>query len=134
QPLGAVALFMIAVFVVAAVFAPLIAPFSPTEQFRSHFSEAPGGDFIMGTDHLGRDIFSRILYGARTSLIVSVVTVVVAGTIGTILGTVSGYFGGRWVDTVFQRVMDTLMAIPGLVLLLFIAALLGASVRNTIIA
>lgn len=134
QPLGAVALLMIAIFVIAAVFAPLIAPFSPTEQFREHFNARPGGDFLMGTDHLGRDIFSRILYGARTSLIVSVVTVVVAGTVGTVLGTVSGYFGGRWIDTVFQRLMDTLMAIPGLVLLLFIAALLGASVRNTIIA
>lgn len=134
QPLGAVALLLIAIFVMAAVFAPLIAPFPPTEQFRNNFSDPPGGRFIMGTDHLGRDIFSRILYGARTSLIVAVVTVLVAGTIGTILGTISGYFGGRWVDTVFQRMMDTLMAIPGLVLLLFIAALLGASVRNTIIA
>lgn len=134
QPLGAIAMLIIAIFVIAAVFAPLIAPFSPTEQFRANFSDPPGGDFILGTDHLGRDIFTRILYGARTSLIISVVTVLIAGTIGTILGTVSGYYGGRWVDTVFQRLMDTLMAIPGLVLLLFIAALLGASIRNTIIA
>jgi len=88
QPLGAIALLLIAIFVVAAVFAPLIAPFSPTEQFRTQFSKAPGGDFIMGTDHLGRDIFSRILYGARTSLIISVVTVVAAGAIGTVLGNV----------------------------------------------
>lgn len=134
QPLGAIALLLISLFVIAALFAPLIAPFSPTEQFRTQFSKPPGGDFIMGTDHLGRDVFSRVLYGARTSLIVSVVTVVAAGSIGVVLGTVSGYFGGKWVDTVFQRIMDTLMAIPGLVLLLFIAALLGASIRNTIIA
>ena len=134
QPLSAVALALITIFVVAAVFAPLIAPFGPTEQHRQSFHQPPGGEFIMGTDNLGRDIFSRVLYGARTSLIVSVATVVVAGAIGVAIGTVSGYFGGRWVDSVFQRIMDTLMAIPGLVLLLFVAALLGASVRNTIIA
>lgn len=134
QPLAALALLIIVAFVVLSALAPVIAPFGPTEQNRTAIQQPPGGQFLMGTDDLGRDIFSRVLYGARTSLLVSVVTVLIAGTIGVAIGVVSGYFGGRWVDSLFQRVMDTLIAIPGLVLLLFIAALLGPSIRNTIIA
>ena len=134
QPFAAVSLSIIATFVVASALAPLIAAHSPTEQIRTAIQQPPGGPFIMGTDDLGRDVFSRVLYGARTSLLVSVATVVIAGVIGVTIGTISGYFGGRWVDSLFQRVMDTLLAIPGLVLLLFVAALLGPSIRNTIIA
>lgn len=134
QPLGAVALFIIAGLVVAAVFAPLIAPFDPITQNRANFQSPPGGKFLMGTDDLGRDVFSRVLFGARTSLLVSVATVLIAGSLGVAIGTLSGYYGGRWVDSLIQRIMDTLMAVPGLVLLLFIAALLGPSIRNTIVA
>jgi ABC-type dipeptide/oligopeptide/nickel transport system permease subunit len=129
-----VALALIVVFVLAAALAPVIAPFDPIAQNREFFQARPGGEFIMGTDDLGRDIFSRVLYGARTSLLVSVATVLIAGSIGVAIGTLSGYFGGRWVDSLIQRIMDTLMAVPSLVLLLFIAALLGPSIRNTIIA
>lgn len=134
EPVGAVALVLVAVFVFAALLAPVVAPYDPVQQHRAHFQEAPSGQFLMGTDDLGRDILSRVLYGARTSLLVAVITIALGGVVGTVVGTLSGYFGGRWIDTALQRVMDTLMAIPGLVLLLFVAALLGASVRNTIIA
>lgn len=134
EPVGAVALALIAAFVLAALLAPALAPYDPVQQNRAHFQEPPSGQFWMGTDDLGRDVFSRVLYGARTSLLVAVLTVGVGGVIGAGIGVVSGYFGGRWIDTTLQRVMDTLMAVPGLVLLLFVAALLGASVRNTIVA
>lgn len=134
QPLGVVAFLAILVFVGAAAFAPMIAPFDPTEQHRDAFLQLPGGPYLMGTDDLGRDIFSRVLYGARTSLLVAVCTLVAGGAIGLAIGVVSGYYAGGWVDTLLQRVMDTLMAIPGIVLLLFVAALLGASIVNTVIA
>jgi peptide/nickel transport system permease protein len=134
QPLGAVAAMVIVLLVVAAAFAPLLAPFDPTAQQRENFLQVPGGPFLMGTDDLGRDIFSRVLYGARTSLLVAVATLAVGGVLGIAIGVVSGYFAGGWVDTLLQRVMDTLMAIPGIVLLLFVAALLGPSIRNTVIA
>ncbi|GGK74758.1 ABC transporter permease [Mangrovihabitans endophyticus] len=134
QPFAAAALAVIVVLVLLSVLAPLITPFGPTEQNRSAIQQPPGGRFLMGTDDLGRDVFTRVLYGARTSMLVSVVTVVAGGAVGVAIGIVSGYFGGRWADSLFQRIMDTLMAIPGLVLLLFIAALLGPSIRNSIIA
>ena len=134
QPMAAAALLIIIAFVVLAALAPWVAPFGPTEQNRTAFQQPPGGQFLFGTDDLGRDVFSRVLYGARTSLLVSVITVVLSGTIGTAIGVVSGFFGGKWVDSLFQRVMDTVLAVPGLVLLLFIAAVLGPSIRNTIIA
>jgi peptide/nickel transport system permease protein len=134
QPLGVVAFLAILLFVGAAAFAPWIAPFDPSEQHRDAFMQLPGGPYLMGTDDLGRDIFSRVLYGARTSLLVAVCTLLAGGAIGLAIGVVSGYYAGGWVDTLLQRVMDTLMAIPGIVLLLFVAALLGASIVNTVIA
>jgi ABC-type dipeptide/oligopeptide/nickel transport system permease subunit len=134
QPLGAIAAVVIVAFVLAAALAPWIAPFDPTDQHRDAFLQLPSAPYLMGTDDLGRDIFSRVLYGARTSLLVAVCTLVAGGVIGLAIGIVSGYFAGGWVDTLLQRVMDTLMAVPGIVLLLFIAALLGPSIRNTVIA
>lgn len=134
QPLATTAAVIILAFVVLAIFAPLIAPFGPTEQIRTAIQQPPGGRFLFGTDDLGRDVFSRVLYGARTSILISVATVVISGAIGTAIGVLSGYFGGRWLDSLMQRVMDAVIAVPGLVLLLFIAAVLGPSIRNTIIA
>ena len=134
QPMAAAALLVIVAFVVLAALAPWVAPFGATEQNRTAFQQPPGAQFLFGTDDLGRDVFSRVLYGARTSLLISVITVVLSGTIGTAIGVVSGFFGGKWIDSLFQRVMDTVLSVPGLVLLLFIAAVLGPSIRNTIIA
>lgn len=134
QPFGAVALILILLFLAVAIFAPLISPYSPLEQHRADIMVPPGGQFPMGTDELGRDIFSRVLAGARTSLLIAVATLIMGGLIGLVFGVISGYFGGTWIDNVIQRAMDTLMAIPSIVLLLFVAALLGPSVRNTIIA
>jgi len=134
QRLATVALVIIVLFVVAAIFAPLLAPYGATEQIRTAIRHAPDGRYWFGTDDLGRDIYSRVLYGARTSILISVTTVVVSGAIGTAIGVLSGYFGGRWLDSLLQRIMDAIIAVPGLVLLLFLAAVLGPSIRNTIIA
>lgn len=110
KPLGALSSAGIALIVLAAVFAPLIAPYDPTTTYPRDKLEGPSRAHLMGTDDLGRDVFSRIVYGARTSLVAGV-----AATIfGTLLGMVSGYAGGR-VDMVVQRIMDSLQALPALV-------------------
>ncbi|MCL3838251.1 ABC transporter permease [Aeromicrobium duanguangcaii] len=134
QPLGAAAAIIIVVFVALAALAPWLAPYNPLAQSRDEIMVPPGGGHLMGTDELGRDVLSRVMYGARTSLLISVATLAIGGLIGLVLGIVSGYFGGTWIDTVIQRVMDSLMAVPSIVLLLFVAALLGPSIRNTILA
>lgn len=134
QPLGAIAATIIVVFVAMALCAPWISPYDPLAQNRSAIMVPPNAEHLMGTDDLGRDVLSRVLYGARTSLLISVATLLLGGVAGLVLGIVSGYFGGTWVDSVIQRVMDSLMAVPSIVLLLFVAALLGPSIRNTIFA
>jgi peptide/nickel transport system permease protein len=133
QPLGAAALLLITVFVLAALLAPWIAPHDPLEQFRRDILAEPSAQFPLGTDDLGRDVLSRAIHGARTSLLVGVATTAVSLVLGTAIGVVSGY-AGRAVDVVLQRVMDAVQAVPGIVLLLFIAVVLGPSVRNTVIA
>lgn len=135
QPFGAVAFVIIMIFVLMAVFAPLLAPYNPVAQDRRSILTAPGvNGHILGTDQLGRDVLSRIIYGARTSMSVSIATVVIGMAIGVTIGILSGFFGGRWVDTLLQRLLEPLMAIPAIVLLMFVAAILGPSVRNTIFA
>jgi peptide/nickel transport system permease protein len=89
-------------------------------------------EFLLGTDHIGRDVLSRLIFGARISMIVGFFAVVVAGTIGTVLGIVSGYLGG-WVDQVIMRVTDTWLAIPALTFAIFLAAIVGPSALNIII-
>ena len=134
QPFGAIALLLIAFFVFMAIFSPWLAPYDPLEQDRVNIMVPPSGTHLNGTDDLGRDVFSRTMAGARTSLLISVLTLALGGLVGLVFGILSGYFGGTWIDNVIQRVMDTLMAIPSIVLLLFVAALLGPSVRNSVIA
>ncbi len=133
QPLGATALLLISIFVLAALAAPIVAPYDPIEQFRRDILEPPSAAYLLGTDDLGRDVLSRTIHGARTSLIIGVLTTGISLVVGTAIGVVSGYFG-RGPDLVIQRVADAVQAIPGIVLLLFIAVILGPSVRNTIIA
>ena len=124
QPIGALSLLFILLMTLIALLSPVLAPYEPDAQFRESIMVGPNADFWMGTDDLGRDVFSRILHGARISLYVGLATVVLSVLFGTLLGVVSGYFGGV-VDMVIQRIMDGIMAIPALILALFIAALLG---------
>ncbi|MCL2404256.1 MAG: ABC transporter permease [Defluviitaleaceae bacterium] len=120
-------------FVLVAVFAPLIAPYDPLEisivnRFQS-FSSA----HLLGTDNLGRDILSRLIFGARISLMVGITATAIGGTIGVIIGVISGYYGGK-IDTAFMRLVDMMLAFPGLLLALGIVAALGRSTFNVILA
>lgn len=133
QPLGVASLALILIFTLAAIFADVLAPHDPVHQYRQNFLAAPSGEFLMGTDDMGRDVFSRILYGARISLYVGLATVTLSILLGIIFGAVSGYFGG-WVDMIIQRIMDGILAIPALVLAIFIAALLGPAINNVVLA
>jgi dipeptide transport system permease protein len=137
---GAVAgLVVVALIVLVAIFAPLIAPHSPIEQFRG-FSKLPpiwveGSDprFLLGTDAVGRDMLSRIIYGARVSLFIGLAVMVVAAIVGIALGLAAAWYGGV-VDSVIQRVMDLIVAIPSLVLAILIIAVIGPNLMNTIVA
>jgi peptide/nickel transport system permease protein len=121
-----------------AIFAELIAPYNPEigilgERFKPPAWVAGGSDkYLLGTDHLGRDVLSRLIFGARVSLVVGFTAVIFAGVIGTLLGIMSGYLGG-WVDQVIMRVTDAWLAIPGLTWAIFLAAIVGPSAMNIVI-
>ena len=120
--------------VLTAVFAPqLSGGVSPTKGSLAEAIQAPGAEHPFGTDKMGRDIFVRVLYGARTSLASTFILVAVIFVIGTVLGILAGYFGG-WVDAVIMRIADMMIAFPGLVLAIAVAGILGASMKNAIIA
>ena len=120
-------------FLLAALLAPLLSPADPLAQNVVDGLHPPSREYLLGTDKLGRDILSRVLYGARISLLVGVAVVVVAGTIGTLLGVAAGYLGG-WVDEAIMRVTDIFFAFPALILAMAIAGALGPSLRNALIA
>jgi peptide/nickel transport system permease protein len=121
-----------------AVFADLIAPYNPEigtlgARFKPPFWQAGGSEaHLLGTDHLGRDVLSRLIFGARVSIVVGVTAVVIAGVIGTALGIISGYLGG-WVDQTIMRLTDTWLALPALTFAIFLAAVVGPSEMNIII-
>jgi peptide/nickel transport system permease protein len=119
--------------VVVAVIAPLIAPYDPVEMDLGNRLQAPSGAHWMGTDELGRDIFSRVLYGTRLALKIMIIVLLIDLPLGVFLGIVAGYFGG-WLDEVIMRLADIFMAFPRLVLAMAIGAALGPSLINTMIA
>lgn len=133
KPLGAFGAGIVLVLFVVALFAPLIAPHDPNESIRGARLVAPTWSHVMGTDNLGRDLFSRLIYGARISLVVGLGASIVGIVSGVALGLVSGYLGGK-VDEVMQRIIDSMMAFPGLILALALVAMLGPSIRNVLIA
>ena len=119
--------------VLAAVVGPMIVPFDPAYQELPLRLEGPTGLHWFGLDELGRDIFARILSGARISLLVGLVVVGVSSTVGIFMGSIAGYFGGR-IDEMISRVMDILLAFPGLLLAIAMVAVLGPSLTNVILA
>ena len=123
----------VSLVVLAALFAPEIAPFGPSEQDLFNRLQPPSRTHPMGTDQLGRDVLSRLLYGARISLRIACTVVAITLTIGTAVGVVAGYVGG-WVDEVLMRTVDVLLAFPGILLALVIAGILGPSLTNIMIA
>ncbi|MBI5439887.1 MAG: ABC transporter permease [Deltaproteobacteria bacterium] len=116
-----------------AAFAPLLAPQDPYEQHLMSATQGPSGEHLLGTDPLGRDVLSRIIYGTRTSLAVGVVSVGLAAVVGILLGLVAGYVGGL-VNTVIMRLIDALMAVPPIMLALALAAALGGGLVNLMIS
>jgi peptide/nickel transport system permease protein len=132
NPIGLAGLVIVLATVFVAIFAPLIAPYSPSSQAFTRL-QGPSWDHLMGTDELGRDTFSRIVYGSRVSLQVGIIAVVIALAVGGLLGIIGGFFGRR-VDSVLMRLVDIMFAFPGLVLAIVIAGLLGPSRRNAMIA
>lgn len=133
NPRAALGVFLVAIATVAAIGAPLIAPFEPDKPDFAAVLAPPSLRHLFGTDELGRDVFSRIVYGARASLFVGFASVAGALVIGTAIGLVAGYFG-RWVDAALMRVMDVVFAFPSILLALAITAVLGPSLGNAILA
>ncbi len=133
HPLGTFGAVVLAILAFAAIFAPLLAPFDPTVSDPAALYQPPSGAYWLGTDGFGRDILSRLIYGARISLAVGLGTSLLGVSIGATLGILAAYLGG-WVDAVTQRVMDALLAFPMLLLALAMATVLGSSLQNVIIA
>jgi peptide/nickel transport system permease protein len=132
-PLGAIGAVIMVAFLGTALFAPSIATFDPFTT-NAHVSLAPpGGEHVLGADFMGRDVFARIVYGARISLAVAVGATVLGCLLGVTIGLLSGFFGG-WFDLIVQRLMDIMQSLPLLVMALVMAASLGPSLTNTIIA
>ena len=132
-PLGVVGAVIMLVFVFAAVFADFITAYGPTTTNSAISLLPPGHGHLLGADQMGRDIYSRIVYGARISLAVGLGSTFLGCFFGIVLGLTSGYLGG-WVDLVIQRIVDVLQAVPLLVLALVMAAALGPALDNTIVA
>ncbi|MGG4452132.1 ABC transporter permease [Brevibacillus porteri] len=124
---------LLALLCLTAVLAPVLAPHDPTQMFQDHRMEGSSGEFLLGTDQFGRDLLSRIIYGARVSLVVGLSAVLVSVVFGTLFGLIAGYFG-RWIDGFIMRCMDVLFAFPEILLALAIVAALGPGTFNTIMA
>lgn len=133
QPVNAIGLAFIVLFCVMAIFAPLIAPFDPLKQNVLAMSRPPSGVNWFGTDRFGRDILSRVIWGARPSLALGIAAPLLAGVLGTVIGMLAGYFGG-WIDRVTGRLSDVLMAFPSLLIGIMIAAALGPGFTNLVVA
>jgi len=132
-PLGAIGAVLMATFLVTALFADQISPFDPFTTNARDSLAPPGGAHLLGADFMGRDVFARIVYGARISLAVAVGATALGCVIGVLVGLMSGFFGG-WFDLLVQRLMDIMQSLPLLVMALVMAASLGPSLTNTIIA
>jgi peptide/nickel transport system permease protein len=124
---------VMAVFILMAVFAPLIAPYDPLQQELTEKFAPPSRAHPFGQDELGRDILSRVIYGARISLTAGLAAVAVATGLGTLIGVAAGYFG-RWPDSVLMRLMDVVLSFPSILLAILIVSVLGASLTNAMLA
>lgn len=120
-------------FVLVAVIGPMLAPQGINEQNLAIRLLPPSGDYWFGTDDLGRDVFSRILHGARLSLTVGISAVVLSAFFGSLLGIIAGYYG-RWIDTLISRIFDIMLAFPSILLAIAVVSILGPSLRNALIA
>ena len=133
KPLGVIGGAVVLVMAFAATAAPLIVPYNYREVVPKERLKPPSAQYLMGTDNLGRDMFSRIVYGARVSLRVGLMAVVISTSAAALIGIASAYFGG-WTDTITQRIVDALQALPGLILIMTIMSVLGNGINNVIFA
>ncbi|HZQ84528.1 MAG TPA: ABC transporter permease [Acidimicrobiales bacterium] len=137
NPLAIVGAGLVLLFVLVALLAPVLAPYKPTvgdlSRIRPGYIPGPSAHHWLGLDQLGRDELSRILYGARYSLLIGVVSLAIGASVGILVGSIAGAFGG-WVDNLLMRLMDIMLAIPGLLFAIAVAALLGRSLRSVMIA
>ncbi len=126
-------LVIISFFTLIAIMAPFLTPYSPTEINLEKINNPPSKENLFGCDEMGRDIMTRIFYGARTSLKLGMIAVIIGGVLGTSLGLVSAYYGG-YVDLIIQRLIDVLLAFPGIVLAILLVSIFGAGIGNAMIA
>lgn len=133
QPLGAISAGILVLIILVAVFADVVAPYDPVANDFAVMLTAPNLDYLLGTDQFGRDVLSRIIYGAQTALFVGFTAAFFGSTIGLVLGVTSAYMGGLF-DLLFQRVMDVFMAFPTIIIALAIVAALGSGTQNVILA
>jgi len=119
--------------ILVALLAPWLAPEDPVEQNYARVLSSPSSEHLFGTDQFGRDILSRIIIGSRQSLAVAAIAIAIAASAGTLLGLLSGFFGG-WIDTIIQRVIDVLLAFPGILFAMAVVAILGPGLLNAMIA
>jgi peptide/nickel transport system permease protein len=129
NPMGAFGLSTLLLLLALAVFAPVVAPYSPIQQHPGLELRPPSSQFLLGSDDLGRDLLSRILFGARISFIVGVMATAIGATVGVSTGMLSGYLGG-WVDSVIMRFYDALLAFPGIIIGIAVISILGPSSLN----
>ena len=121
------------IFVVLVVFAAKFAPYDPLQAFYDHILEAPSASYLFGTDQLGRDLFSRILYGGKTSLLIAFLVTAIVSSVGIVVGAAAGFFGGVF-DNILMRFSDMLMAFPGMILTIAMVSFLGTGIPNLILA
>jgi peptide/nickel transport system permease protein len=133
QPVGAIGMFLVLVFGLAGIFADVLSPYNPTANDFAAMTEPPSWAHLLGTDQLGRDLLSRILYGARTAFLVGLTSALVGGIAGLILGVASAYFGGQ-IDLWLQRFIDIFMAFPLIIMALAVVSIFGTGVGNVIAA
>lgn len=128
-----IGMFIVLLWILLALFAPLIAPFDPLEQHIKDRLQTPNGTYLLGTDELGRDIFSRVLYGGRITIPAGLAVIIIDGIIGWLIGALAGFLGGIW-DEVMMRITELFMAFPTIILAMAITAALGPSIRNAVLA
>ncbi len=133
QPLGAIGGVIVLLMIAMAVFAPILAPYDPELNAFEFMLVPPDWQFLLGTDQFGRDMLSRLIFGARTALFVGFTAAFIGAFTGLVLGVGSAYFGGK-IDIIFQRVMDVFMAFPLIIMALAVVAVLGPGIENVIIA
>ncbi len=132
SPFGMIGMFLVLLFVTMGVFAPILAPYDPNKTMVGERSDNPSASHPLGTDRLGRDIFSQMIYGAQISLLIGLSAAFISLFIGTLFGLISGYYGG-WIDIILMRITDFFIQLPALPLMLVVVSLFGGGMENLIL-